>query len=114
MQVRYYDEATQIFILRCPRDSFRSVWAAMTLVTSLGGSITSGNSGGRDSSAIKANISVLRVSGSVRTCRLDAVSILVRAANELEGNNRRPDQESLMAASTAFYQAQISSAIQGV
>lgn len=111
LQIRYYDEATHIFILRCPREGYRSAWAAMTLVTSLGGSSSS-------SSGTKASISVLRVSGSVRTCRTDAVEILVAAAaaaagiGQMEQDER--EEEEATEAKRAYYQAHIEGAIQGV
>lgn len=49
--VRYYDEArTRVFVLRCRRESYRQAWAAMTLVTAVGGQRP-------------CSIGVLRVSG---------------------------------------------------
>ena len=127
LQIRYYDEATHIFILRCPREGYRSAWAAMTLVTNLSSSSSSSSSSGT-----KASISVLRVSGSVRTCRTDAVEILVAAAKAgaaaaaaaagVEQQQQQQQQmeedggeeEGLAEAKRAYYQAQIEGAIQGV
>jgi RNase P/RNase MRP subunit POP5 len=51
--VRYYDEATQVFILRCKRDAYRSAWAAMTLLSAVG--------------QARASISVWHVAGEGRT-----------------------------------------------
>jgi len=57
--VKYFDESgTQLFVVRCKMDSFRQVWAAMTLISSLGGS---GGSSGTSSNMV--SISVLHVSG---------------------------------------------------
>jgi hypothetical protein len=50
--VRYYDEGkTRVFVLRCRRESYRQAWAAMTLVTAVGGQRP-------------CSIGVLRVSGA--------------------------------------------------
>ncbi len=103
LQIRLYDEATQVFILRCPRDGYRSAWAAMTLLTALGGG------GGGGQGGTKASISVLRVSGSVRTCRKEAVDILVHEAGgeaEVEAGGAE--------AKRGHYQALVEGAIQGV
>lgn len=37
MPVRFFDEATGVFIIRCKRESSRSIWAALTLLSSLEG-----------------------------------------------------------------------------
>eukprot|EP00624_Nannochloropsis_granulata_P007759 evm.model.NODE_9431_length_13702_cov_18.337761.2 len=89
----------------------------MTLVTSLGG-----GSSTTSSSRTKASISVLRVSGSVRTCRTDAVEILVVAAKAaaaacVKHQQMEEDQEEdeeWSKAKRIHYQAQIEGAIQGV
>jgi len=120
LQIRYYDEATHTFILRCPREGYRSAWAAMTLVTNLSSSSSS-------SSGTKASIGVLRVSGSVRTCRTDAVEILVAAAaaaaagveqqqqqQQQQMEEDKGEEEEWAEAKRAYYQAQIEGAIQGV
>lgn len=35
--VRFHDEATQVFIVRCTRDFYRSLWASMTLMDAVCG-----------------------------------------------------------------------------
>lgn len=116
--VRFFDEKTQVFILRCKRDAYRSAWAAMTLISCIAGQ--------------KASISVLHVSGSVyihhhaaegplhdaglfflpntnsgsvRTCRRDAFSLLVNLAGIQDLQN---DEEA------QAYANQLETTIQGV
>ncbi|GAB5029739.1 ribonuclease p mrp protein subunit pop5-like [Nannochloropsis oceanica] len=121
LQIRYYDEATHIFILRCSREGYRSAWAAMTLLTSLGGG-NSSNSSSTSSTRTKASISVLRVSGSVRTCRTDAVEILVMAAKaaaaacvlQQQMEEVHEEDEEWVKTKRIYYQTQIEGAIQGV
>lgn len=62
-----------MFVLRCRREGYRQAWAAMTLVTAIGGQRP-------------CSIGVQRVSGSVRLCREDAWRILVATAGVEEGS----------------------------
>lgn len=117
LQVRFYDEATHVFILRCPRDGYRSAWAAMTLLTALGGGGSgtgSGTGSGGGGGGTKASISVLHVSGSVRTCRKDAVDILVQEAAAAAADAGGQGEVEGADAKRGYYQAQIEGAIQGV
>jgi ribonuclease P/MRP protein subunit POP5 len=59
LQVKYYNDATNICILRCPREQFRMVWGALTLITRI-----------ENEAAI---LRVIHVGGTLRSCQTQAI-----------------------------------------
>src|SRR5277367_6324452 len=66
LKVVYFSPATSTAIVRCPRASYRIVWAALTFVDSLPGARRGGE---REACVIR----VVRVSGTIRKAEEEAV-----------------------------------------
>jgi ribonuclease P/MRP protein subunit POP5 len=58
LKIVYFSPATSTGIVRCPRQHFRLVWAALTYMTEVAGS--------RTSPSVQCVIQVLRVSGTIK------------------------------------------------
>ena len=60
--VNYWSPATSTAIIRCPREHFQIVWAALTFITNL-----------PKSSSVPVVIKVVRVSGTIRKAEEDVI-----------------------------------------
>lgn len=73
LQVKHLNPATGIMVVRCAREVYRDVWAAMTLVTAIEGK--------------QVALHVLHTAGSVRTARREALRLNLAAITwDAEGN----------------------------
>lgn len=70
LKIIYFSPATSTAIVRCPRSSYRLVWAGLTFVGSLSGAR---RGGGRSVEQIGCMIRVVRVSGTIRKAEEEAV-----------------------------------------
>lgn len=55
LNIKYLNAVTRVFILRCPRDHHKAVWAALTTITSL--------------KKVPCAMNVLHVGGTIRSCQ---------------------------------------------
>ena len=55
LNIKYLNAVTRVFILRCPRDHHKAVWAALTTITSL--------------KKVPCASHVLHVGGTIRSCQ---------------------------------------------
>ena len=65
LQMKHLNPATGIMVVRCAREVYRDVWAAMTLVTAIDGK--------------QVALHVLHTAGSVRTARREALRLNLAA-----------------------------------
>jgi ribonuclease P/MRP protein subunit POP5 len=70
LKVVYFSPATSTAIVRCPRASYRLVWAGLTFVGGLPGAR---RGGGRSVEGTRCMVRVVRVSGTIRKAEEEAV-----------------------------------------
>jgi hypothetical protein len=86
-KVKYYNESTNLCILRSPRDQFRMVWAALTFITQIENA--------------PLLLRVIHVGGTLRSCQASAIKfdrkmlhLLKRLKSKQHKNIRRPSSSS--------------------
>ncbi|KAH8696313.1 Rpp14/Pop5 family-domain-containing protein [Talaromyces proteolyticus] len=74
LNVKYLSPATGTVILRCPRDAYRLVWAALTYMSSVPAPKKGGGGSGEGRSGnVPAVFRVVRVSGTMRKAEEEAI-----------------------------------------
>lgn len=72
--VKYLSPATSTAIIRCPRESYRLVWAALTYMSRLPGNKDGNQSGsGKRDPPIECVFRVVRVSGTMKKAEQEAI-----------------------------------------
>ncbi|KAF2866250.1 Rpp14/Pop5 family-domain-containing protein [Massariosphaeria phaeospora] len=78
LKVNYWSLATSTAIIRCSRDHYQMVWAALTFITKLPGTVGS----------IPVVARVVRVSGTIRSAEMEVIrraQDIIRRAKNVEG-----------------------------
>lgn len=85
--VNYYSPATSTAIIRCPRDHYEMVWAALTYITRL-----------PKPADLPVVVRVIRVSGTIKKAEEEVIrrsKAIVKRAKAWEGNGGLPMLQSV-------------------
>ncbi|KAH7061998.1 Rpp14/Pop5 family-domain-containing protein [Paraphoma chrysanthemicola] len=87
LKVNYWSPATSTAIIRCPRDHYEMVWAALTYITRLPNPVD-----------LPVVVRVTRVSGTIKKAEEEVIrrsQHIIRRARTWEGNGELPMMQSV-------------------